>query len=183
MPFPDGFFGSAFSNSVLEHIPGVESVLTEVARVLRPDAPFIFCGPNHTFLSQLSFSNFLDRIGLRPLGNSYRAFFNRISRHYNSDSPETWQQRLEACGFSVERWWTYYSPAALHVTEWGHYFGLPSLLTKKLTGRWILAPTRWNLAPTYRFTQKYYQDAFERPDGVCTFFIARRRADRGPNHP
>ena len=32
-PFPDDYFASAFSNSVLEHIPDVEAVLKETARV------------------------------------------------------------------------------------------------------------------------------------------------------
>lgn len=174
MPFPDGHFGSALSNSVLEHIPPVEDVLAEVARVLKPGAPFVFCGPNHRFLSSLSVSNTLDRVGLRPLGNAYRAFFNRIARHVHCDPPEVWQRRLEAAGFELERCWDYYSPRALRVTEWGHYFGLPSLVAHWLTGRWILAPARWNLWLTYRLAQRVYQPV-ETPDGVCTFYIARRK--------
>lgn len=175
MPFPDGAFGSAFSNSVLEHIPHVEQVLAETARVLKPGAPFVFCGPNHRFLTSLSVSNALDRLGLRRLGDAYRAFFNRISRHYHDPAPEVWQARLEQAGFTVERWWTYYPPAALHVTEWGHYFGLPSLVVKRLTGRWILSPKRWNLALTDRLVRRQYQPAAEHPDGVLTFFIAHRK--------
>lgn len=174
MPFPDGYFASALSNSVLEHIPPVESVLAEVSRVLQPGAPFVFCGPNHRFLSGLSISNLLDRAGLRPLGNAYRAFFNRIARHVHCDPPEVWQRRLEDAGFELERYWHYYSPKALHVTEWGHYFGLPSLVAHRLTGRWIIAPTRWNLAVTHWLVRRAY-DPRETPDGVCTFYIARRK--------
>jgi hypothetical protein len=118
---------------------------------------------------------FLDRVGLRPLGNAYRSFFNRISRHYHDPKPEVWQQRLEQAGFEVKRWWYYYPPEALHVTEWGHYFGLPALVSKKLTGRWVIAPTRWNLALTDRYVRQRYQPALECEQGVCTFFIARRQ--------
>ena len=175
MPFPDAHFGSALSNSVLEHIPHVQEVLNETARVLQPGAPFVFCGPNQRFLSALSVGNFLDQVGLHALGDSYRAFFNRISRHYNDDTPQVWQERLEKAGFEVLDWWYYYAPQALQVTEWGHYFGLPSLIWKKLTGRWILVPTRWNLVLTYRYTKAYFDPA-EQPDGVCTFFIARRKS-------
>ena len=57
--------------------------------------------------------------------------------------------------------------------EWGHYLGLPSLLIRKLTGRWILVPAHWNLMPTYRLLQPY-AEAVVREDGVCTFYIARR---------
>ncbi|HEX2980077.1 MAG TPA: class I SAM-dependent methyltransferase, partial [Anaerolineaceae bacterium] len=93
LPFPDDHFGSAFSNSVLEHIPGIDAVLVEMCRVLRPGAPFVFCVPNHNFLPNLSVSNFLDRIGLHGPANLYRRFFNRISRHHHCDSPEVWGER------------------------------------------------------------------------------------------
>jgi SAM-dependent methyltransferase len=173
-PFPDGYFGSAVSNSVLEHIPHIEAVVQETARVLKPGAPFVFCVPNHTFLASLSIGRGLDRLGLRRLGDAYRHFFNRISRHYHSDPPEIWQRRLEEAGFCLERWWHYYSPAAMSVSEWGHYFGLPSLVSKKLLGRWILSPTYWNLALTYHLLKPYFEEAPETATGVCTFYIARR---------
>lgn len=173
MPFPDNTFGSALSNSVLEHIPQVENVLAETARVLKPGAPFVFCGPNDRFLANLSVGNFLDRVRLRPLADAYRSFFNRISRHYHCDPPEVWQARLERCGFALERYWHYYPPQALHVTEWGHYFGLPSLVSHWLAGRWILVPQRWNLGLTEHYTRRRYFP-YECPDGVCTFYVARK---------
>jgi SAM-dependent methyltransferase len=174
-PFPDSYFGSAVSNSVLEHIPDLDSVLVETGRVLKPGAPFYFCVPNHQFLSSLSIGRFLDHIGLRGLGNAYRAFFNRIARHHHCDAPEIWIDRLERCGFSIERWWHYYPPQAMQVSEWGHYLGLPALLAHKLTGRWIIAPARWNLGFTYRMIQKHYAANPINDTGVCTFYIARRK--------
>jgi len=173
LPLPDGYFGSAISNSVLEHIPNVQQVLNETGRALKPGAPFVFCGPNHRFLESLSIGRLLDSVRLKPLGDRYRAFFNRISRHYHSDAPEVWEERLAKAGFSLEHWWYYYPPDALRVTEWGHYFGLPSLLCHLIASRWILAPWRWNLWLTYLYASRHYLPA-EHPDGVCTFFIARR---------
>jgi SAM-dependent methyltransferase len=175
-PFPDGYFNSAFSNSVLEHIPNVDEVLVETARVLKPGAPFVFCGPNHRFLAELSIGQFFDRMGVSQLGDAYRRFFNRISRHHHSDSPEVWQERLQQAGFLLQSWWYYFPPPALQVMEWGHYFGLPSLIIKALTGRWILAPYHWNLALTERFTRHYYQAATTCEQGVCTFLLAQRQA-------
>jgi len=174
LPFPDGYFASAFSNSVLEQIPDIDSVVGEVGRVLRTGAPFVFCVPNHQFLDSLSIGRLLNRIGAKGLGDSYRAFFNRIARHYHSDPPEVWNARLEKSGFVTERWWHYYPPEAMHVTEWGHYFGLPSLVAYRLTHRWVLAPTHWNLALTDRITRPHYQAAPESAEGVCTFYVARR---------
>jgi SAM-dependent methyltransferase len=173
-PFSDALFASAVSNSVLEHIPHVEAVLEETARLLKPGAPFIFCVPNHQFLSALSVSNACDQIGLRLLGNAYRAFFNRISRHQHCDPPEVWQARLEASGFHLERWWHYFSPQAFHWVEWGHYFGLPSLVIHWLTGKWIIAPAHWNLILTDRLIRRFYEQDAKCEQGVYTFYIARR---------
>lgn len=173
MPYPDGYFASAFSNSVLEHIPHVEQVLGEIARVLKPGALFVFCVPNHRFNGSLSISRGLERLRLTALAKLYRTFFTYIARHRHLDSPEVWKPRLEAAGFGVEKCWDYFPPKALAILEWGHYLGLPSLLIRKLTGRWILIPAHWNLALTYRLLQPY-SSAVSSDDGVCTFYIARR---------
>jgi SAM-dependent methyltransferase len=173
MPYPSGYFQSAFSNSVLEHIPHVEQVLEETARVLKPGALFVFCVPNHQFNESLSVARLLDKFRFTGVSKLYRAFFTRIARHRHLDDPVVWKDRLEKAGFTVEKWWHYFPPKALAVLEWGHYLGLPSLLIRKLTGRWILIPSRWNLALTYRFLQSYAK-AVASDDGVCTFYIARR---------
>lgn len=173
MPYPNGYFASAFSNSVLEHIPHVQEVLNEAARVLKPGASFLFCVPNHRFNDNLSIALLLDKVGLHSLAGLYRSFFTKISRHRHLDSPEVWSSRLEGAGFVLERWWHYFPPKALSVLEWGHYFGLPSLIARKLTGRWILVPASWNLMPMYRLLQPYAQ-AVAAEDGVCTFYVARR---------
>jgi len=176
IPYPDGYFASAVSNSVLEHIPDLDPVLTELARVMQPGAPFIFCVPNHQFLSALSVSHFFDRIHLTPLGDWYRKFFNRISRHHHCDDPLVWEQRLRSAGFEIVDWWHYFSPRSLHVLEWGHYFGLPSLICRRLFGRWIVVPRRWNLAITRMITAPAYNENSIQKNGAYTFYITRRKS-------
>lgn len=176
LPFPSGWFGSCFSNSVLEHIPEVEAVLAETGRVLQPGAPFVFCVPSQRFLKNLSVSAALERVGAHRCAEAYRRFFNRISRHHHCDPPEVWEARLERAGFRLERWWHYVSPAAMRVVEWGHYLGLPALVCRLLTGRWIVAPFRWNLALTEAFVRRYYQEPIPQPQGSYTFYIARKAA-------
>ncbi len=174
LPFENQSFNSAFSNSVLEHIPRVDDVLKEVHRVLNPGAPFVFCVPNDTFLQQLSIAKGLEQIGLRSLARLYRRFFERISRHHHSDPPAKWESRLRATGFSLQKWWHYYPPEALKVTEWGHYFGLPSLIAYWITRKWILVPKRWNLFFTERTLRLYYRPREVHEHGVYTFYITRR---------
>ncbi len=173
MPFTDGHFSSAISNSVLEHIPHVESVLAETARVLKPGAPFIFCVPNPRYLSVLSIAAYLSMFGFSRLGEIYRGWFRRMSRVEHAEPAEVWQAWLEGAGFDLEKCWDYFSPRAMHVLEWGHYFGAPTLLPHLLFGRWIIAPYRWNLALTQRFVRPYAQ-AVPDDQGSFTFYIARK---------
>ncbi|MBN2386998.1 MAG: class I SAM-dependent methyltransferase [Anaerolineales bacterium] len=165
MPFPDGTFASAVSNSVLEHIPHLDLVLAETARVLRPGALLAFCVPNPRYFSELSLP--------RWLGARYTEWFRRISRVHHADGPEAWQERLEQAGLRLEKYWHYFSPAALRVLEWGHYLGTPALLVRKVTGRWLLAPSRWNLWPVERLLRRYAQARPDR-DGTFTFYLARK---------
>ena len=177
LPFPDGYFASAVSNSVLEHIPELDPVLDELNRVLQEDAVFLFCVPNQRFLPTLSIGRGLDKMGFRRLGDRYRSFFNRISRHYNCDDYPVWNNRLVRAGFIIEDWWDYFSPQALRVLEWGHYFGLASWISKKLTGNWIMVQTAWNLSLTRRMIEKHYDRAPEHDLGVYTFYVARKQSE------
>jgi SAM-dependent methyltransferase len=174
MPFPDNYFSSALSNSVLEHIPQVEGVLAEAYRVLCPGAPFVFCVPNPAYYNELDIPARLQRLKLNKLARAYTGWFARVTRTVHADPPEVWQMRLETAGFQLERWWHYFSPQALHVLEWGHYFGFPTLLPHLLFRRWILVPTHWNLALTERLIRPYASTEPD-PEGTYTFFIARKR--------
>lgn len=173
IPFPDKYFGSALSNSVLEHIPRVQAVLAEVARVLKPDAYFLFSVPNERYLSELSVASKFRRIKLSRLANAYTDWFKRMSRVYHADQPEVWIGWLNEAGFYVEKWWHYFSPHAMRVMEWGHYFGAPTLLAHLIAKRWIIAPTRWNLALTDKLIRPYTNPAPVK-DGTFTFYVARK---------
>lgn len=173
MPYPDGFFASAISNSVLEHIPDVQSVLNETSRVLRPGAPFYSCVPSDNFSAFLSIGRFFDAVHLSSAANAYRRFFNRISRHHHCDDVATWRARFEQAGLVLDGWWTYFSRGALTALEWGHYFGLPALAAKKLTGRWILWPSHGNLWLTERLLRRFYDERYPE-SGAYLFFVAHK---------
>jgi SAM-dependent methyltransferase len=175
LPFPNAYFQSVISNSVLEHIPDLDAVVMEIGRVLKGDGLFVFSVPNHNFLQNLSVSGFLDKIRFHPLAEAYRNFFNRISRHYHCDPPEIWKDRLENAGFKVQDYWHYFPPRSLHALEWGHYFGFPSLVSHWIFGRWILVPQKWNLSLTRLYTEKFYRARSPHPQGSYTFYIAQKR--------
>jgi SAM-dependent methyltransferase len=173
-PFENESYASAVSNSVLEHIVGVDPVLKEIQRVLKPGAPFVFCVPNHNFLGNLSIGKALDSAKLGRLGDQYRVFFDKISRHYHCDPPDVWLARLDAAGFSQDSCWNYFSPRALKIFEYGHFLGLPSLISKTLFNRWILIQRKWNLALVRRYTQASYLQDPICSDGSYTFYVTTR---------
>jgi SAM-dependent methyltransferase len=174
LPFASDQFATVVSNSVLEHIPDVDPVLAEIARVLRPGGRFIFCVPGQHFAELLFFSRLFRRLHLAGPARAYGRFFNRISRHSHCDGPQRWQARLAEVGLDLTVSFSYFSERALHALDLGHYLGAPSLIAKKLLGRWILAPTRWNLALTERWLRPLYQEPLPAV-GAYLFFVAEKR--------
>ncbi|MGA9398769.1 MAG: methyltransferase domain-containing protein [Anaerolineaceae bacterium] len=173
-PFDDEFFGSAISNSVLEHIPYIQEVLNELGRVMKQGGLFVFCTPNQRFNDNLWGVGLFKKLRLPRLADRYVRFYNLIARHKYCDSPETWERRLSEAGFELVKTWDYFPPGALHILEWGHLFGLPSLFCRQLTGRWILIRRRWNLIIPWLLT-RHFLDHPAGDDGTMSFYIARRK--------
>lgn len=171
IPFADESFNSVTSISVLEHIPDIDPVLKEVARILKPGGKFVFCGPNHRFPEKLWGRGVLDGLGLKKCGKSYSRFFNWVSRHAHTDAPVVWKKRLEEAGLELADTWDYFPPKALHILEWGHPLGMPAWILKKLFGRWIIVRKRWNLVLPWKWTRPY-MDQRRSDEGVCSFYIA-----------
>ena len=176
LPFADNTFASAFSNSVLEHIPDLPPVLAEVNRVLRPGARFVITTPSHLFTEYLGGAAFFERLRLEGMAGRYRRLFNAISRHAHTDSPETWAARLAEAGFAVERWQYYFSRGALRALEIGHVQGLPSAALHALTGHWIVAPWESSLGPTERWVRPFYEEEAAVDGGAYLLFIVRKQA-------
>ena len=173
-PFARETFSSALSNSVLEHIPHLDSVLQDLARVLKPDAPFVFTVPNPGYERMLSVAMFMEKVKLPSFAKVYRDWFNNMSRTINLFYEEEWESRLNRAGFDLIETKRYFSPSALHALEWGHYFGAPCLLARLLSGRWILVPKKWNLWLTERLVRQYAEEA-PMDDGTYNFYLSRRR--------
>ncbi len=172
-PFPRQFFRSAISNSVLEHILGVEDVLRESGRLLKKGSLFLFCVPNQRWTENLKVSGLFRKWKLESLAKAYEKFFIRISRHVNMLSPKEWEEMLISSGFTLENYWNYFPPKALHALELGHYFGLPSWISRFLFGRWILGPWNWSLSIPFHFLSPLAQ-AVEDDNGTYTWIVAKK---------
>jgi SAM-dependent methyltransferase len=173
MTFADGTFATVLSNSVVEHIPDIDATLRETHRVLQPGGIFVFTTPSHHFAEFLFFADLFRAIGLKGLSKRYENFFNRISHHYRTDSPAVWRARLEQHGFVVREWHSYFSRSASHLFDLAHYYSAVTLINKKLFGRWVLAPYRWNFALIEPLWRHFYNEPPTR-EGAYLFFLCER---------
>lgn len=178
LPFPDGYFASVVSNCVLEHIPPLESALAEIARVMRPGGSLVITVPSERFDRSLFWPQALRAVGLERQATAYGTWFNGISRHYHTYSRAEWTARLEQVGLRVTRWTSYLRPDAMAFFDLSHYYGAPTLISKRLTGRWVLFPGKRRYLPWERVLERRlaaYAEQIAVPDGAYYFFAAERR--------
>lgn len=173
LPFPDGAFATVLSNCVIEHIPDVDAVMSEIGRVLRPGGTFATTLPSEHYPEFLLGATVGRRIGLGRAATAYGHVFNRISHHYHVDPPDVWKARLNSVGLEIDEHRYYFSSSAHRAFDLAHYLGIPNLVTKRLFGKWVLHPLQTK--PFERWYRRYYDEPL--PDtGAYQFVRAHKRA-------
>jgi SAM-dependent methyltransferase len=176
MPFADASFGSVVANSVLEHIPDLESTLREVGRVLRPGGRFLITSPSHRFPELLLGSTVLRGIALQGAAAAYGNWFNRHSRHFHTLSSEGWRAALGRHGLRLEDTYYYFPPRSTRVFDALHYLGAPTLVARRVFGRWI----PWRNPLTLHAAMRWLgplADPAPVEDGACVWCVARREGE------
>lgn len=140
IPRADGYYRTIFSNSVLEHIPDLLPVLKEQHRLLAPTGRFYVTVPTNKWEKSSFPARLLNAAGLKSSAERYARFYNSFWRHYHAYPVAQWRALFQDVGFDVLEQ-REYAPAnmttlldALTVTA------APSLVSKKLLGRWIAFP-------------------------------------------
>ena len=123
LPFPDGSFATVVSNSSLEHMNGIDTVLREVARVLKPGGKFVF-----TLGSDYAYKWW-------PLGEKAKQHYLEFQPVYNYFSLEEWRKRLDKASLALVGYQYYLDKASIQKVIWlDYYFG-----QVHLTRDWTLA--------------------------------------------
>lgn len=167
IPFPDGYFGSAFANCVVEHIDDDVTALKEISRVLKPGAIFALGVPSVYLESMLW--------GGRFLGQPYKNLFTRIFRHKHYHSLEDWQSIFADAGFKVLRYNYYVNERGLHDIEKAHYTEVYRVFLKKFFGRWVFNPEKRlkKAAPKYtRMLNEVLEKEINK--GAYIFFVCEK---------
>lgn len=175
LPFAAEVFQTVVANCVIEHIPDLDAALREIARVLKPSGRLLFGVPSESFGEMLLGSTVLRRLKLKGLARAYGDWFNRHSRHFHTDAPHTWLERLPRYGLRVEHWEHYLTPAAHRVFDVAHYLSVPRLVSRKLTGRWVTLPNALANPLWERWLRPHYDTPPTGP-GPYIFFHARKTA-------
>lgn len=100
-PLDDASFATVFSNSVIEHIDPLDSVLSEVFRVLEPRGLFIATVPTVTLKDGMFCKRRLAALGLRGLAERYGSAVNSKLHHVNLHDGVAWRGRLKNAGLDL----------------------------------------------------------------------------------
>ncbi|HEY3288699.1 MAG TPA: class I SAM-dependent methyltransferase [Anaerolineae bacterium] len=109
LPYPDGMFGSVYSNSVVEHIPDPQNVLPELGRVLRPGGVLVLTVPSDRFRSLL---NGVRRATSKEAAQAYAASVDKLFAHHHYHTADEWRVLLQAAGMKLIKATYYVSPEA-----------------------------------------------------------------------
>ena len=111
IPCTDASFDYVLSNSVLEHIPNLESVIAETSRVLRPGGVFVFSVPTIGFRANLfgSLLPWTSRDAYLKTVDHRIAHYHYLSRREWAELLARWSMKIEFCygyldKFECQRW-------------------------------------------------------------------------------
>lgn len=141
LPFKKNYFNTVLSVSVLEHISGIEEVVKEVYRVLKPGGKFVITVNTDRVNEMLFWPKVLSKYHLPQWGSRYRAFYHRLFKHESLWNKKRWQKLLESNGFKVKIIREIISPEATKVFDLYILTAWPSQLIKLIFGkRWAWRP-------------------------------------------
>ena len=143
---PRGFFSSAIANCSLEHVPELDRALANIRSALRPGGEFLAIVPTPEWTRLLAIPQLLRQAGLVGLADAYGRGLDSVFHHIHLYDDVEWRRRIEAVGFQVRSVETFTSRRSSCVFDALLYPSLVGWVTKKLTGKWVLAPALRNLS-------------------------------------
>lgn len=167
IPYPDKHFSTVISNCVLEHIPNLKQSIKEIKRVLKPGGYFL------TSVMANKWEDYL--FGSRILGKKYLQIMRKKQEHFNLLSKNQWKNLFHSVGFKTIEIDDYMNKQQSEIMDISHYLSLPSLISHKLFGKWVLFPKWYKLL----FIDKYIKQFMvynKTKDGAALFFCLKNNS-------
>lgn len=147
IPFKDNHFATVVSNSVLEHVDGLNGALKEIYRVLRSKGKFL------TTVMAAPWEDYL--FGAKIFGKSYKDYMRKKQVHINLLSKNEWDESFKKAGFKVNKTVGHLDEQSSRFIDILHYFSIPSLISYKLTGKWVMFPRLADFIYPRKFFMEY----------------------------
>lgn len=164
-PFKTNSFATIVSNCVLEHVSSLSEVISEMYRVLKPGGKAIISVMAKPWEENL--------VGSLFLGNSYKQYMRDKQVHLNLFTLEDWKKAFKKPGFKVEIVTGYLDPQACKLIDIAHYLSIPSLITYKLFGKWVIFPGLSQIYPTKWLTKIINRDVSPEKSGAIFFILQK----------
>lgn len=178
IPFADNSFSSVISNSVLEHVPDLNRALTEIARILEPNGYFLTTVMTSNWDRYLLGGKVCQRLLGRfnpDWGQVYQRWWRSKQEHHQLLTARQWRDRFSQAGLTVIEEVGYLRPGTVAKMELLHYLSLPSLLSYRLIGKWVL----WsNWYQWFKFDQlltNLNYSSWTKPNSAASLFYVLRR--------
>jgi SAM-dependent methyltransferase len=124
IPFPNNYFSTVISNCVLEHIPNLDLILSEIYRVLKPNGYFVTTVLTNHWENNL--------IGKKIIGSFYSHWLRRKQKHHQLLTLSQWRNKFKKNHLKMVEEIGYVSPKNSQYLEIYHYLSLFGWLGKKL---------------------------------------------------
>lgn len=166
IPYPDKYFKTVISNSVLEHVQNLDQALKEVYRVLKKEGYFLTTVMTKNWEDNLFFSQIF--------GNLYKNFLRKKQAHLNLLSEDIWQKKFEKAGFKVIKSQPYLTKTQSQLIDIFHYLSLPSLISYKIFGRWVIFKNWWTVFNLNKWIEKKLKEKATLKNFSSLFFITQK---------
>lgn len=168
LPFPDNRFSTVISNCVFEHVENIDKTLSEIFRVTKRGG-VMYC----TVMTDVWNEHLLGR---KLLGKKYLKWMKKVQRHPNLYSVKKWDKVFSNSGFSVVEKTGYSGKPSSRKNELFHFLSFDSLLTKKMFGKWVVAPWRFNLLNLQRLALESI-NFVQSNKSSAVFYVLQKKID------
>ncbi|MFZ5376691.1 MAG: class I SAM-dependent methyltransferase [Patescibacteria group bacterium] len=168
IPFKSNTFSGVISNSVLEHIPDLDYSIAEIHRVMKKNSIFLT-----TVMTDKWEENLL---GSAIFGDLYKRWLRKKQQHFNLLTVDQWSQKFMKVGFRVKKVVTYLPKDGSRLMELLHFFSLPSLVTYKLFGQWVIIKKWYSFFSMHKLIEKYNRSTqSDESEAAAVFFVLQKR--------